>query len=114
MLLVRLLKFLNLNKIVQVAFAEYHSKRNFVERAHSAENFVLSRHGPFNSSTIHPASIPGSNEHKANMEAMAQEVKDCINTAGKPLQCFKGLPNDDFIFNDEENLKNFLELSEER
>ena len=42
MLLVRLLKFLKLKKIVQVSFAEYHSKRNFVERVHSIENFALS------------------------------------------------------------------------
>ena len=63
MLLVRLLKFLNLKRIVQVAFAEYHSKRNFVERVHSAENFALSRHGPLNSSILHPGSIPGSAQH---------------------------------------------------
>jgi hypothetical protein len=47
MLLVRLLKFLGLKKILQVSFAEYHSKRNFVERVHASENFALSRHGPF-------------------------------------------------------------------
>ena len=31
MCLVRLLTFLKLKKITQVSFAEYHSKRNFVE-----------------------------------------------------------------------------------
>lgn len=35
MCLVRLLRFLQLNKIIQVSFAEYHSKRNFVERVHA-------------------------------------------------------------------------------
>ena len=47
MLLVRLLKFLKLKIIVHVLFAEYHSRRNFVERVRSIENFALSRHGPF-------------------------------------------------------------------
>ena len=44
MCLVRLLNFLKLDKITQVSFAEYHSKRNFVERAHAEENRVLSKH----------------------------------------------------------------------
>ena len=46
MLLVRLLKFLKLKKIVQVSFAESHSKRNFVERVHSID--IVST-GPFDS-----------------------------------------------------------------
>ena len=41
MLLVRLLKLLNLDKVVQVSFAEYHSKRNFVERVHAVEDQLL-------------------------------------------------------------------------
>ena len=40
MCLVRLLNFLKLQKITQVSFAEYHSKRNFVERAHTEENRI--------------------------------------------------------------------------
>ncbi len=53
MSLVRLSLLLNLKKITQVSFAEYHSKRNFIERAHSEENRVLSAHGPFMSDTVH-------------------------------------------------------------
>ena len=53
------------------------------------------------------------------MEAMAnyKEVEECLKTAeffGKPLQCFRGLRSEDYIFNDEEQLKDFLALSEER
>lgn len=64
MCLVRLLKFLKLHKITQVSFAEYHSKRNFVERAHAEENRVLSKHGPFDSRPIHKQATPGSKETK--------------------------------------------------
>ena len=42
----RLLRVLKLHKISQISFAEYHSKRNFVERVHAEENCVLSKHGP--------------------------------------------------------------------
>ena len=38
---------LRIGKITQRAFAEYHSKRNYVERLHAVENDVLSRHGAF-------------------------------------------------------------------
>ena len=117
MLLVRLLKFLKLKKIVQVSFAEYHSKRNFVERVHSIENFALSRHGPFDSHLVHKSSSTGSKEHRENMEAMAKEVQKCLNAcqySKKPLQCFRGIPVENFIFNDDENLKTFLSLTEER
>ena len=41
--LARMLRFLNLDSISQLSFAEYHSKRNFVERVHAAENQVLSQ-----------------------------------------------------------------------
>ena len=41
MLMVRLLKLLNLDKVIKVSFAEYHSKRNFVERIHAVEDKLL-------------------------------------------------------------------------
>ena len=47
MLLVWLLKFLNLDKATQRSFAEYLSKRSFVERMHAVENTSFSRHGVF-------------------------------------------------------------------
>ena len=37
MSLVRLRRYLGLEKITQVSFAEYHSKRNPVERVHTVE-----------------------------------------------------------------------------
>ena len=78
-----------------MSFAEYHSKRNFVERVHSIENFALSRHGPFDSHLVHKSSSTGSKEHRENMEAMAKEVQKCLNAcqySKKPLQCFRGIP----------------------
>ena len=78
MCLVRLLLFLNIEKVTQVAFAEYHSKRNFVERVHAEENRVLSKYGPFRNDCVHKNVIPGSKEHKENMEYMANEVRHCL------------------------------------
>ena len=63
MLLVRFLKFLNLVKVTQRAFAEYLSKRNPVERVHAIGNRALSSHGPFCSKAIHEHVSPGSKEH---------------------------------------------------
>ena len=59
MCLVRPLNFFKLNKVTQVSFAEYHSKRNFVERVHAEENRVLSKHGPFCSTPCHKLSLAG-------------------------------------------------------
>ena len=69
------MKLLNLTKIIQTSFAEYHSKCNFVERVHSEEHRVLSSHGPFNSK---PIAKPGTDEHIENMEAVAEEVRKCL------------------------------------
>ncbi|CAH3031611.1 unnamed protein product [Pocillopora meandrina] len=87
MLLVWFLKFLNLDKVTQRAFAEYLSKRNLVERVHAIENRVLSSHGPF-----------------------------CSAFCNKELiQCFWGIgAEDNFVFNDESCLKSFGLLSDER
>ena len=41
-----------LDKIRQRAFAEYHSKGNFVERTHAAENDALLRHLTINKFTM--------------------------------------------------------------
>ena len=117
MCMVRLLRFLKLDKITQVSFAEYHSKRNFVERVHAEENRVLSAHGPFQSKSVHRQAAVGTNEHLENMEAMAEEVKKCISQAtfgGNPLLCYRGVKADQLVFNDEDGLQNFLTLSEER
>lgn len=91
MLLVRFLKFLDLNKVTQRSFAEYLSKRNFVERVHTVENKVLSDHGPLNSKPIHDTSQPGSKQDHENMESMANEVIECIGKGvynEEPVKCF--------------------------
>lgn len=64
MSLVRLLKLLDLDKVTQVSFAEYHSKRNFVEHVHSQENNVLSKVSKFNSHSVYEKAKIGSKEHK--------------------------------------------------
>ena len=94
MCLVRLLNFLKLYKVTQVSFAEYYSKRNFVERVHAQENQVLSAHGPFQGQSLYKNPRVGSSEHRANMEAMAGEIQKCIESAsfgGKQLICRRGL-----------------------
>ena len=116
MSLIRLLKVLNLKKIVQVSFAEYHSKRNFVERVHAEENRVLSKHGPFSSKSVHPQAVAGSKEHVDNMEHMANEVCSCISQGSfgsKSLLAFRGVKPSDFVFVDEKPLQKFLDMSEE-
>lgn len=80
MLLVRLLKFLDLDKVTQRSFAEYLSKRNFIERVYPIENKVLSDHGPFCSTSVHKGAPPGSKQHAKNMESVAGEVVKCIGT----------------------------------
>ena len=67
MCLVRLLHFLRLDKVVQISFAEYHSKRNYVERVHAEENRVLSKHRPFSSTYVHKKATVGSLQHKENI-----------------------------------------------
>ena len=117
MCLVRLLNFLKLYKITQVSFAEYYSKRKFVERVHALENQVLSAHGPFKGQSLHKNPRVGSAKHKENMEAMVDEIQQCIERAsfgGKPIICRRGLKADEFVFSDEDQLKNFLSLNEEQ
>ena len=115
MCMARILCMLHLTKINQRSFAERHSKRNYVERVHAAENESLSRHGAFSSTKIHPHADPYSEEHLENMEAMAQEIRDCLSFTrfgGRFLECFRGV--NEFIFNDEDKLKEFIHLSEEK
>ena len=119
MLLVRLLKFLDLDKVTQRSFAEYLSKRNPVERVHAAENNALSSHGPFSSKMIiHKNASPGSKQHKENMKSMAREVIQCIGKEmynKETIKCFRGIGSEEkFIFTDEEGLKLFGLLSDER
>ena len=100
--------------VIQVSFAEYHSKRNYVERVHAVENDLLSRHGRFKVDTTLKA---GTSEHQLRMEKMADEVIECLSHGrygGSPLQVFRGVKPDNLVFDDETNLKHFMALSEER
>lgn len=54
MLLVCLQRYLGIKKVTQVSFAEYHSKRNPVERMHASEERELAKHGPFARVTAEP------------------------------------------------------------
>ena len=58
---------LKLLQLIKISFADYHSKRNFVEGVHAEENKALSKHGPFSADT-HLTVTVGSAEHKENME----------------------------------------------
>ncbi len=118
MLLVRLLKLLNLDKVVQVSYAEYHSKRNFVERVHAVEDQLLGRHGTFSSNLVHKDMniSPGSVQHTENMEKMSEAVVNCLQQGrfdGEQLKAYRGIKNSMFLFNDEQQLKTFLSYTED-
>lgn len=88
MLLVRLLKFLKLDKATQRSFAEYLSKRNFVNRVHAVENSALSKHGVFDAHKVHKHAELGFPRHKENMEAMSKDVIASLKGTtfgGKPV-----------------------------
>ena len=95
---------------------EYNSKINFVERVHPQVNKDLSNHGPFCSRSKHPGVTgPGREEHRENMEEMAKAVIQCLKSAtfgGQYLTVLRGLQDDQWIFNDEDNIRKFLDLSE--
>lgn len=46
---------------------------------HAEENRVLSSHGPFNSKSVHPTADARTERHLANMESMAEEVKNAFD-----------------------------------
>ena len=52
-----------------------------MERVHAAENYVLSRHGKFDSHQIYKNVKLDSPEHKENMEAMAKDVVNYLSKA---------------------------------
>lgn len=78
----------------------------------------MSDHGPFSSKMVHAVAAPGSKEHNENMERMAQDVVDCIRKGifnKEPIKCFRGVGSEEnYIFRDENELKSFNVLSEER
>ena len=66
---------LQLDKLTQVSFTEYHSKQNFVERVQAEENRMLSKNGPLGSKPLHKRATAGSKEHTENTESVAEEVR---------------------------------------
>ncbi|CAB4026118.1 Hypothetical predicted protein [Paramuricea clavata] len=115
MWLVRLARILQLKSITQKSFAKYHSKRNPVERVHAVENRALSNK-VFPSKGVHKDYQIGSKQHLDNMEYMAREVQQCLERAqygGRPIVTLRGIGfNEKFVFDDEEQLVNFLGRSE--
>ena len=85
MLLVRLQRYLGIKKVTQVSFAEYHSKRNPVERMHASEERELAKHGPF----VRVTEEPNMPEHKQAMEGMAEQVREVfsLQNLGGSLSC---------------------------
>ena len=114
MLLVRLRRLLGLKAVVHVSFAEYHSKRNPVERVHAAHTKELEKHGPFPIPNLNV----DSDEHKKKMEEMREDVEDVLKQArfgGEFTTVTKGVGGEDnFVFDDMTNLHSFLSMTEDR
>ena len=75
--------------MTQVSFAEYHSKRNPVERVHASEERELAKHGSF----ARVMEEPNTPEHKQAMEGMAEQVHEVFSHAkfgGEPILCVRG------------------------
>ena len=81
MLLVRLRRLLGLKAVVQISFAEYHSKRNPVERVHAVHTKELEKHGPFNVPILKVTTL----EHETKIE----EMRDCLGCAERGKVCWE-------------------------
>lgn len=77
MWLVRLALLLQLKSVTQKSFAEYHSKRNPMERVHAVHNHALSNE-QFSSKGVYDDYEIGDTRHHKNMQHMAKEVKQCL------------------------------------
>lgn len=115
MWLVRLARLLQLKSVTQKSFAEYHSKRNPVERVHAVQNHALSNE-KFSSKGVHSECVIGDQRHRENMEHMAEDVRTCLSHTqygGKPCLSLRGIGDEkNFVFNDEADLVTFLGKSE--
>ena len=114
MLLVRLRRLLGLKAVVHVSFAEYHSKRNPLERVHAARTKELEKHGPFPIPNLNV----DSDEHKKKMEEMREDVEDVLKQArfgGEFTTVTKRVGGEDnFVFDNMTNLHSFLSMTEDR
>jgi len=80
---------------------------------HAEGNRVLAARGHFNGNSLHKQATAGSSEHHNSTEAIAEEVRQCLDQATfgrNPLLSYRGVK--EFI-SDEEVLQN-LTLSEEK
>lgn len=117
MWLVRLARLLRLKSVTQKSFAEYHSKRNPVERVHAVQNHALSNE-QFSSTGVYDEYDIGDTRHHENMQHMAEKVKQSLlhtKYGGNPCTVQRGIGGEEnFVFNDEEELVSFLRKSELR
>ena len=81
---------------------------------HASEERELAKHGPF----ARVREEPNTAEHKQAMEEMAEQVREVFSHAklgGEPILCVRGqIGRENFIFDDEEEMHNFLALTEQR
>ena len=114
MLLVRLRQLLGLRLVIHMSFAEYHSKRNPVERVHAVQTKELEKHGPFKVPNLQVDTL----EHKKAMYEMREDVEDVLKQAqfgGKYTMVTKGVGEEkNFVFNDMKNLYAFLAMNEDQ
>jgi hypothetical protein len=115
MLLVRLRRLLGLESVVRVSYAEYHSKRNPVERVHAVHTVQLEKHGPFHfRSDLHT----DTENHKKEVGKLREEIQQELKQArfgGTHTLVMNGIGGEDnFVFNDTDNLEIFLRLNEDK
>lgn len=98
MLLVHLQRLLGLKAVVQISFAEYHSKRNPVERVHAVQTKELEKHGPFKVPILNVDTL----EQEMKIEEMHDSVLDVLKGAkfaGKYTAVMKGVGcENSFVF----------------
>ena len=115
MLLTRLRRFLKLETVVRVSYAEYHSKRNPVERVHAVHTVQLEKHGPF---YFNSNLRTDTENHKKELEKLREDIKDELSQAnfgGTHTLVINGVGEEEnFVFNDIENLEKFLRLNEDK
>ena len=115
--LVRLARILQLKSVTQKSFAEYHSKRNPVERVHAVHNSALSNE-VFPSHGLHKNHEIGDTRHYENMEFIAEKVMNCLKTTrfgGHACTILRGIGKDEVIpFNYDKVLISFLQKSEQK
>lgn len=105
---------MGLRLVIHMSFAEYHSKRNPVERVHAVHTKELEKHGPFKVPNLQVDTL----EHKKALCEMREDVEDALKQAqfgGKYTMVTKGVGGENnFVFNDMKNLYAFLAMNEDQ